>query len=312
MTQRWTRRGAVAALAAAAVCAPFDVARAWRRGEVDFSRRYTQGTYGEVHWLIARPTGNRRPRRPPLVLLHPTAQAGGYFELFMAELATDRVILAPDTPGYGASERPAAPPDSIAAYAEAIRVALEPLLKDLRARQYDLGGYHTGTFLSTELALLDPRRVRRLLLCAIPYYEAGARREQVLERIARPKPVTADIASIADAWRFHVAERPAGVTLERGLEAFWTPLRAEPHHEWAFRALFRYPAEVQLPRVQQPVGILSTHNSIRQQTLDAAKLFPNARTIDIPELQHGAFDVGARLLARHSRALLDEWNGRDP
>jgi hypothetical protein len=52
--------------------------------------------------------------------------------------------------------------------------------------------------------------------------------------------------------------------------------------------------------------ILNTHGSLIEQTRAIAPLFPDARLVEIPELHHGIFDVGARILAEHARPFLDD------
>src|SRR5512137_2924793 len=96
-----TRRGLLTGAGACAAAAMLPAAvRAYAVGAVEFRRTYADTRMGQVHVLVARPAAGR-PARPALAMFHPTAQSGAYFELFMRELATDRIVIAPDTPGYG-------------------------------------------------------------------------------------------------------------------------------------------------------------------------------------------------------------------
>ncbi len=73
----------------------------------------------------------------------------------------------------------------------------------------------------------------------------------------------------------------------------------------AYHAAFSYPGEVQAPKVAQPVLILNTHGSLAEQTRALAPYFPDATLVEIPQLHHGVFDVGAALLAEKARPFLD-------
>ena len=71
---------------------------------------------------------------------------------------------------------------------------------------------------------------------------------------------------------------------------------------WPYHAVFTYAAEERASLVTQPVLILNTHGSLEKETRAMAPLFRDATLIEIPELHHGVFDVGAALLAEHVRA----------
>jgi hypothetical protein len=57
--------------------------------------------------------------------------------------------------------------------------------------------------------------------------------------------------------------------------------------------------------VTQPVLILNTHGSLAEQTRALAPYFSDATLVEIPELHHGVFDVGAEILAAKARPFLD-------
>ena len=67
-------------------------------------------------------------------------------------MAADRRVIAFDTPGYGMSDAPPAPP-GMAGYAAAFADALDAMGV---AGPVDLYGFHTGTLLSIELAIARP------------------------------------------------------------------------------------------------------------------------------------------------------------
>jgi len=272
---------------------------------VEFRRAYYDGAVGQVHFLIARPTDPSRETHAPLVLSHPTAQSGDYLRLFMAQMATDRVVLAPDTPGYGGSDSP--PGDvSIDEYAAMLAPAIRHALADLGQGRADLGGNHTGAFISAALALHAPDITRRVLLSAVPYWPPGEERDRLLDSIGRDRPLPESLDGLAEPWKYHVAQRNPAVSLERAFSFFVAQLRSEPHHARAFRAVFSWPAETALPKLRQPVGVLNIAGSLDAQTRAAAALIPSVRLIEVAGFTTGAWDVGAEALAAHARVLLDE------
>ena len=87
---------------------------------------------------------------------------------FIAEMARDRLAVAPDTPGFGLSTAPIDDP-SIDDYARCIADLLAHLEQRFGCRQFDVMGYHTGSKIALALArreaarrrALRPRRARR-------------------------------------------------------------------------------------------------------------------------------------------------------
>ena len=99
--------------------------------------------------------------RPPLLLLH----GGGLDSAALSwggvidPLSERRVVVAPDLPGYGESDRPAAP-YSLDYYAH---FSLE-LAAALGLRRFDVAGLSMGGGISLTLALCNPAAIRRLIL----------------------------------------------------------------------------------------------------------------------------------------------------
>ncbi|MEO1246703.1 MAG: alpha/beta hydrolase [Pseudomonadota bacterium] len=268
-------------------------------------RFYVDGRYGQIHVYRAEPDIPAARRQHPLMCFHPTAVSGNYYRDFMLEMGRDRTVLAMDTPGYGRSDRPPEP-QPMSGLAGAAADTLDALGYGNNGRgAVDVLGYHTGVFIATELAVLRPDLVRRLVLPGIAYYPPGEERQRLYDENAKPKPLTEDGSGVMDIWKFWVGNRTEGVSLERGAEHFADHLQSGPYSWWAYHSVFSYAAEERLPLVKQPVLVPNTHGSLEEQTRAAAALFPNVQLLEMPELHHGIFDVGVERLSEVTRKFLD-------
>jgi len=271
--------------------------------KVEFRKLYVDGPYGQIHVLQSIPQ-TRAELRTSLVCFPPNPSAGRYYSMFMAELGRDRIMIAPDYPGLGQSDPPPGLPD-MADYAAAMAMVLEELGYGANgAGPVDVCGYHTGAFVALELAVARPDLVRKLLLMGIPYYPAAERQEEY-DKYVVEKPIKEDLSSLQGSWDFTVTDRQEGVTLERGYDNFVDVLKGKNRKHYAYHSVFQYPGDERAALVKQPVLILNTHGGLMKETSAIAPFFPDATLVDVPELHHGVFDVGAELLSDHARPFLD-------
>lgn len=271
--------------------------------DVEFRKEYVDGRYGQVHILVSRPQSDG-DLETPMVCFAPNPMAGRYFRIFMQALGRDRIMIAPDYPGLGESDPPPAAPD-MSGYAGAMADVIEALGFGLDDQsKIDVCGYHTGAMVAIELAVSRPDLVNKVLLMGVPYYTGAARAKQYEANVVE-EPLNEDFDSLSGWWKFTVTDRQDGVTLERGYDNFVDVLKPKYRHHWPYKAVFSYLAEERAALVTQPVLILNTHGSLEEQTRAIAPYFSNATLIEIPELRHGIFDVGADILAGHARPFLD-------
>jgi pimeloyl-ACP methyl ester carboxylesterase len=99
--------------------------------------------------------------RPPIVLLHGIADAHLSWRPVAPELAGDRLVLMPDLPGCGLSERPDA---SYRLEWEAQMIAR--WLEQLELTRVDVIGHSYGGGVAQMLLLACPTRIRRVVLVA--------------------------------------------------------------------------------------------------------------------------------------------------
>ncbi len=98
---------------------------------------------------------------PPILLLHGSPGSAGDFVRLLPPLARKRRVIAPDLPGFGASEREV--PD-YSARAHAAYVAA--LLDELSVERVHVLGFSMGGAVALELAALQPERVLSLTMLA--------------------------------------------------------------------------------------------------------------------------------------------------
>jgi pimeloyl-ACP methyl ester carboxylesterase len=97
----------------------------------------------------------------PLVLLHGVGANRGVWAKVTPRLAVDRLVLAPDLPGFGDSE-PVGPGFALGEVARALADALAERID----RPFDLLGNSLGGAVAVRLAFERPELVRRLILAA--------------------------------------------------------------------------------------------------------------------------------------------------
>ena len=261
-------------------------------------RGYVGSRYGQLHY---RQVGSGP--HPPLLCLHATAYSGQTFEPLMPLLAAERRVIAIDTPGYGQSDGPPTLPP-FETYAEAIADALPALVGD---DAVDLFGFHTGALLATEMALLLPTRVRRLVIVGVPFFE-GDERTAWRAKLVHETQLSEDFEQFRDRWAYFIGQRTPGLNLARAYACFVDELQAYPREWWAHAALFDYAAAERLPQVAQPTLVINPDAALAAASRRAAARMPHARVLEQPALRGAIFDLGPELLAQ---AVLPFLNGVD-
>jgi pimeloyl-ACP methyl ester carboxylesterase len=126
-------------------------------------RGYYECRYGQLHVHHAMPPGGGFEEGTPLLCLHDLAGSGRLFVRFLALAGQDRSVYAPDLPGFGESDPPAARP-TVADYAD----ALGDFLDSMRLRQVGVLAVRLSVPLAVELALTRSAQIARVLLVSVP------------------------------------------------------------------------------------------------------------------------------------------------
>ena len=269
---------------------------------VEVKRQFVEGRYGQVHLRVARPEA---PRKRPLVCLHMSPKSGRIYARFMAKMAEDRIVIAPDYPGFGESDAPPAEPHvRIEDYAAAMWDVIDAL--DLG--EVDLTGYHTGAMVAPEMARQRPAQVGRIVAIGGPVITEDelAAFHATYETI----PVDAAGTRFRHMWTSVQAHAGPGMTLELMAESFAENLRAGEAYEWGHRAAFdyapRYPAT--LKALPHCIAVIDPDDDLHTQTLRVPPFLQNGAVVPHPEWGHGFLDTDTdRAVAEYRRLLDTDW-----
>jgi pimeloyl-ACP methyl ester carboxylesterase len=246
----------------------------------DIRRALVPTRLGQVHVRMSG-AATSGGDRSPLVLLHMTPMSSAMYDALLPLFGTDRLVVAPDRPGFGFSDLPDHPP-SIADYAVATLDALDAL----GVERFDVLGTHTGSVEAVQLADAYPDRVRKIVLVGIPAYTPQELQERAYRLAGVPSPVE-DGAHLAWHWRRRFLYRTPPFDLPLFQWRLIQELLGGPNVWWPYRAVFEYPMAERLARVRQPVLVLAPHDDLWEQTerVHASGGLPRlGRFVDLPHL----------------------------
>jgi pimeloyl-ACP methyl ester carboxylesterase len=120
-------------------------------------RSYFDCRFGQLHVHQAIPAGGGFDEAPALVCLPGVHGLGSFFQPLLGALGADRSIYAPDLPGLGQSDAPAAALQPV----QAAALAVLDLLDSLRERRVCLLAHAAGAAVAASLVAQRPG----LVLC---------------------------------------------------------------------------------------------------------------------------------------------------
>lgn len=289
-----TRRSALGLAMAGTLAALLKPFRAHGAGAANVRRGYARGRFGQMHYRIARP---ENPGERPLLCLHSSPNSGRIYETFLGDMGTDRIAVAVDTPGFGDSDPPPSEPD-IADYAGAVGDFIDAM----GLASVDVIGYHTGSMIATELALMRPGKVGRLVLIAAPLFTEAELTE--LHEHFSPPQLTRDGSHLVATWSEHVHWAMPGWTLDHVATQFPDALRRPAISWWGHNAAFNYPLADKLPNVRQPILVLNPEDDLYVQTQRAKDLINEGGLKALPGWGHGFLDIHTQEAAKIVRGFL--------
>lgn len=277
---------------------------------------YVDMRYGQLHYSIAQPVAPSTKR--PFVLFHQSPNSSVEYDALVAELGTDRVAIAVDTPGHGGSDGPWTQP-TIEDYAEAIVEGLGNLGYNAD-HPIDVFGFHTGSRIATEIAVSHPALVRHVILGLSPYSLVDdALSEELVREVRHPK-------SAQDMLEHFCAELPQRIARARA-QNFPDPawgriavesMRAHVRQEFGHAAAFEYTPRFKkrLAQLTQPVMLFVADDptdeyrsgeTAASTSRRAMSMMTRAKSVSLFEdgFQNNAFYVRAADVAAGFRRFAD-------
>ncbi len=263
-------------------------------------RRYVAAPHGQIHLRIAEPES--APTAPPLICLHPSPISSLVYETFLPVMATDRRVIAIDTPGYGMSD-PLDGTASIERFAAAMWVAIDAVVGD---EVVDLFGYHTGSATAMEVALARPERVRKIVINSALMFSDEERVEFAAHFKARDERLPAEKAETLPTawtgWRAHWRDVPDDYL---GWRMFMESQRLPVGQANGFFAAFAHDFPAAFKRVTHPIMILNPSDDLYEMTLRIEPILtPNAFIRPLPGWTHGFLDAWPQEIAAIMRSYL--------
>lgn len=271
------------------------------------TRGFVDVSHGQVHYRRAGASG------PPLVMLHASPGSSRQLEPLMAAFGRTRRVWAPDTLGNGDSSPPREAQPTIETLAAGAIEALDGLGLD----QVDLYGSHTGASIAATIALMQPKRVRRLVLDGVGLY-APEEQAEILAGYLPDVPVDHQGLHVLWAWQFcrdtylfwpwfrhdKAGVRDVGLPSPEALHAkFVEVVKAYGSFRASYRAAFLFDKRARLPHLAVPTLAACARNDMLFGYLDElARLIPGARRQEIPGV---ASPEAAAETARLIGAFLD-------
>lgn len=295
MAQDFTRRGLIAGAAAMGVAIPLSGQAA--PGPAKPRQGFARGRFGEIHYLTAEPA--RPTGKLPLLTLHASPGSARYNESFIALMGADRRVVAPDTPGYGISDRPPTPPTI-----EDFAAAMGDLVDALGLKRVDLLGSHTGSATAVELMRQRPGLVRKLVLnSALMYTDKDRADFRANYNTRKVADLDAAVAQFPERWAQFKASR-ADLSADEAWLLFWENNRNPAHASWGYDASFAYDFAKTFVTLKEPVLVLNPRDVLFEMTARARDLRSNIRVVDLP-WAGGVFGTHGPETARIIRDFLD-------
>jgi pimeloyl-ACP methyl ester carboxylesterase len=267
-------------------------------------KTYIDSLYGQVHVRESRPKGVLT-NKTPLICLHQSPLSGVQYKIFQEEMAKDRIVWCPDTPGFGGSD---APNEEvlISDYANVMHSVAESLCSasDL-PHVVDLFAGHTGSAISIDMAVKYSKVIRKVVLSSVAHFSLTEKRIMT-EKFGREPPYFSDPSFVSELYAKTVLNGLKKLSLERRLELFTARLRSGTKAWYAPNAVMNYDSTRNLKSLSNQCLVLVLDDMLKDNSLRAASLISDVTLIERLDIHHSlAFDVHAVEVANIIRDFLN-------
>lgn len=272
---------------------------------MSYWREYRQSTFGQLHVHRSRPeadSGRPVDSHPPVLCLHMTPYSGRVYRELLEQFGIDRPALAPDTPGYGASDPPDAQP-RIEDYA----ACMAGLIEDVGHGPVDIVGYHTGSSIAVEVARMRPDLVRSIALISVAAFPAEVLDERrSLFGASRAQEVDESGEYLLRRWGAYrdnsMSDYPAAMRALRFPDSLLRP----DISWWGHHAVYDHPVRERLADVEVPVLVLNPEDDLSHVTPRVRSVLrEGSQYLDLPGWSHGLLQVRVAELAQILRDFFD-------
>jgi len=200
---------------------------------------------GQVHYLTCG-------EGEPLLMLHMTPQSSLQFLHTFEQLNTlGYQVIAPDTLGYGMSDKPD-DPLTIEEYASVI----PELLEQINVDKVTVLGHHTGASIACEFAKSCPNKVKKIILHGVPLYTEEEKNERMdnLKADLSPKK---DGTHLLDYWNWIQSRVGDRASLESCHMSLLHVFLAGENEWFCHHAAFAYNLEQTILELEQPCLVIT-------------------------------------------------------
>jgi len=268
------------------------------------TRAYVHSQFGQLHYRVALPSEPQT--RPPLLCIHQTPSSSAEWDIIMSDLAVGRVVIAPDTPGYGMSDPPPSPlgiPD----FANIMFRFMEDMERAgvVTKGPFDVMGYHTGSITATEMARSSAERVRRLVLFGLAAYDADIRRTKLATLYDRFPPPGNDLSHVEKLWAILGVLCDPLMSMEQRHVNMAEALRLGSRMPWGYDAVYRYDFLQAMSEVGQEVLIMNPEDDLWDVTRATSDRYRQGSRLDFPGLKHGILSIARTRIVAEIKTFLE-------
>jgi pimeloyl-ACP methyl ester carboxylesterase len=252
---------------------------------VSTRRTYFDGKHGQIHAWIA---GEEQAGKLPLYCAHQSPKCGGEFANFMKAAGRERLVVAPDYPGYGMSDTP---PDESEVTIEFYADAMWSVVDQMGHDKIDLFGNHTGSKVIAAMAMAQPDRVGSLVMISATILTPEE--HKMFSDFFQPVPLDDAGTRYTTMWQRIIERRGPGVTMEMLGRSFAMNLMGGEEYEWGHHAAFAWwkEGEHALRTLGHKVTILNPDDDLTECTRRAAPMLKNGEVLELPDWGYNFMDV---------------------